>query len=274
LEALFAHTYLLLFGKLAVGGLIAMAIPPFAEMERGFYKSTAAVYLACALLLLAGQITLRASYGADAPVTVAGLLCWGAFSALLLLYFISLFLEIPPLRARSFALASLTGIAALAVTSVAHVPDGAGVIAALAFAGSAISGALVTGASSTGMLLGHWYLIDTGLELEPLHRMTSFYRTTLRAEIVVVVLAIAITWLAGGIFDDGLKAAFGERFGLLVVARAAAWGLALVLAELIRRTLAIPQTMAATGLFYIAALVVAVGEIAAHWLLFRTGLPF
>ena len=47
----------------------------------------------------------------------------------------------------------------------------------------------------------------------------------------------------------------------------------MVLMHLIGRTLAIPQTMAATGLFYIQALVVAVGEICGHWLLFRTGLP-
>jgi len=46
-----------------------------------------------------------------------------------------------------------------------------------------------------------------------------------------------------------------------------------VLFILIEKTLEIPQTMAATGLFYIAALGAAVGEIASHWLLFRTGIP-
>ncbi|HYC53414.1 MAG TPA: hypothetical protein VEL28_00530 [Candidatus Binatia bacterium] len=274
MEALFAHTYLLLFGKLAVGGLIAMAVPPFAEMERGFYKSTSAVYLACAMLLVAGQATLRATYGADAPVTIAGLLAWSLFALLLTAYFVSLFLEIPWLRARSFALACLLGLAALAITAAAHVPAGAGVAATLAFMIAALSGAFVTGASSTGMLLGHWYLIDTGLDLEPLHRMTAFYRRSLRAEIVAIAAAITLVWLLGDKFAQGIAAAFGERFGILVVARVALWGLALLLAELIRRTLAIPQTMAATGLFYIAALVVAVGEIAGHWLLFRTGLPF
>ncbi|HYB97634.1 MAG TPA: hypothetical protein VEC57_00725 [Candidatus Limnocylindrales bacterium] len=274
MEALFAHTYLLLFGKLAVGGLIAMAVPPFAEMERGFYKSTCAVYLLCALLLVAGQATLRATYGADAPVTIAALLSWCAFSAVLGVYFVSLFLDLAWLRARAFAIASLLGLLALAITAASHVPAGAGVSATIAFAVAALSGAFVTGASSTGMLLGHWYLIDTGLDLQPLHRMTAFYRASLRAEIVAIFFAITVVWLGGDTFDAGLQAAFGERFGILVFARVALWALALVLAELIRRTLAIPQTMAATGLFYIAALVVAVGEIAAHWLLFRTGLPF
>ena len=41
----------------------------------------------------------------------------------------------------------------------------------------------------------------------------------------------------------------------------------------LRPTDAETQTMAATGLFYLEALVVLVGQIAGHWLLFRTGLP-
>jgi hypothetical protein len=59
----------------------------------------------------------------------------------------------------------------------------------------------------------------------------------------------------------------------LVVGRIVAWVLAAILLLLIRKTLEIPQTMAATGLFYIEALVGAVGQILALWLLFRTGLP-
>ena len=53
----------------------------------------------------------------------------------------------------------------------------------------------------------------------------------------------------------------------------ATWGLGLLVLSLIARTLAIPQTMAATGLFYVAALIAAVGQICSHWLLFRTQLP-
>jgi len=42
---------------------------------------------------------------------------------------------------------------------------------------------------------------------------------------------------------------------------------------MIHRTLQIPQTMAATGLFYIAILFVMVGEILGRLILFRTSLP-
>jgi hypothetical protein len=47
----------------------------------------------------------------------------------------------------------------------------------------------------------------------------------------------------------------------------------LLLAYMIWRTLQIPQTMAATGLFYIAVLSALVGEFLGRFILFRTGLP-
>src|SRR5439155_1310165 len=48
---------------------------------------------------------------------------------------------------------------------------------------------------------------------------------------------------------------------------------ALGLGFMIHRTLQIPQTMAATGLFYIAILFVLVGELLGRLILFRTSLP-
>ena len=48
---------------------------------------------------------------------------------------------------------------------------------------------------------------------------------------------------------------------------------ALGVAWLIHRTLQIPQTMAATGLFYIAILAVLVGEMLGRLILCRTSLP-
>jgi hypothetical protein len=56
----------------------------------------------------------------------------------------------------------------------------------------------------------------------------------------------------------------------LVVGQAAP----LILAWMIWRTLLIPHTMAATGLFYMALLGVFVGEILGRQILALTGLPF
>jgi hypothetical protein len=166
----------------------------------------------------------------------------------------------------------IAGFVAIAVTAAAYVPDDASAAAALPYVLGASAGAAVSGAAVTGMLLGHWYLIETGLDLTPLERMLAYCRACLVLEIAVVTIGALALWLAPA-WDDAFVAAFGSRHVWLVAGRAAAWALACVLVVLIGRTLAIPQTMAATGLFYIQALTVAVGEIFAHWLLFRTSLP-
>ena len=41
----FAECYLLIFGQLAVGGIAGLAVPPFQVIERGFYKSSAGIFL-------------------------------------------------------------------------------------------------------------------------------------------------------------------------------------------------------------------------------------
>ena len=52
----FSACFLLVFGQLAVGGLAALAVPPFALLERGFYKSSAGVFVGCAVVYLSGTL--------------------------------------------------------------------------------------------------------------------------------------------------------------------------------------------------------------------------
>jgi hypothetical protein len=274
LEVLFAHTYLILFGKLAAGGLLALAVPPFFEVERGFYRSTAAVYLALGYAMAGGEAYLLARYGASRAVTLPSLIAWLAFVALFSAYVATLFIERPRLRARLYPAAVAAGMIALAINAAAYVPENTSFFAQLLFAACMWTGAACVGAAVTGMLLGHWYLIETGLDLLPLERMLAFCRACVRAQLIVIPLAALILWLwPAQRWHEALAAAFSDRFLVLIVGRAAAWASALILLALIGRTLAIPQTMAATGLFYIQALTLTVGEILGHWLLFRTGLP-
>jgi hypothetical protein len=274
LETLFAHTYLLLFGKLAVGGMLALAVPAFHELERGFYKSSAAIFLGAAVAMAGGDVYLLANSDAPGVISATATTLWVIFAALFSAYFVTLFVEFPFLRARLFPLSIFVGLAALAVTGWQYRPETAGLISGIPYALVPLTGAAALGGAASGMLLGHWYLIDVDLELDPLLRMYSFCRVTLVVEVAVVALAAVALWgWPGAPLDDGFKTAFGDAQGLLTLARAAAWSLSLVLLVLIGKTLEIPQTMAATGLFYIYATTVAVGEIIGHWLLFRTGLP-
>ncbi len=274
LEVTFAHTYLLLIGKLAAGGLLSLAVPPFFEVERGFFRSTAAVYLGLAWLMAAGEAYLFFAFAPGTPVTVAALAWWTTFACLFSAYVFTLFVDLPVARARSFPAAVFAGAIALGTTAAAYTPAQAGPAASVPYVAAMLAGAAIAGASVTGMLLGHWYLIETGLDLAPLQRILRYCRACLRAEVLVVTLgALGLYAMYGDLLAESFAAALSSRFSLLVVGRVSAWLLAALLLHLIARTLAIPQTMAATGLFYIEALVVAVGEILGHWLLFRTNLP-
>ncbi len=60
----FAACFILVFGELAWGGLFALAIPPFFNVERGFYKSSASVYLAASITTAVGLGLLALRGGA------------------------------------------------------------------------------------------------------------------------------------------------------------------------------------------------------------------
>ena len=272
MEGLFAHTYLLLFGKIAVGGLLSLAVPPFHELERGYFRSTGAVYLATGAIMAAGVAYLAQRQPPTASWVETG--AWILFVVLFAAYYATLFVELPFMRARLFPLAVLTGFVAVSTTATTYVPASVNGLAGFSFVIASLAGAAVVGSGVSGMLLGHWYLIESGLDLSPLTRMLAYCRYCLAAEVVAVVIAALLLWAwPGSSWDQGFANATSARFAPLLIGRVACWGLAALLLELIRRTLAIPQTMAATGLFYIEALVVTVGQIIAHWLLFRTGLP-
>jgi len=134
--------------------------------------------------------------------------------------------------------------------------------------------ALLLGAVTTGMLLGHWYLIDSGLTLEPFWRVLRFFVFMLGIQAALIVVAAGLIEIAGSAESvDGLTRLLSEHRVLLIVRILLSPAGAAGLAWMIWKTLKIPQTMAATGLFYIAILAVLVGEMMSRFILFRTALP-
>jgi hypothetical protein len=55
---LFARCFLLVFAQLYIGGMLALSVPPFHGIARGFYKSTAGLYIGAGILALGGRLTL------------------------------------------------------------------------------------------------------------------------------------------------------------------------------------------------------------------------
>lgn len=261
---LFARCFLLVFCQMGVGGLLSLAVPPFHELERGFFKSSGGVFLFASLVGGLGTTWLWLTRDASGigPLEAA---LWVLHAGLFAAYLATLWGESMATRARLFTAALLCGIVALA-TSAWSLAAGQGVtVHALAVA-NALVGAAALGAVTTGMLIGHWYLIDTGMEIEPFRRCFRWFVGTLSAELACIA-ALAL-YLA--LFPPDALAEHAPLFALRVLLGPAA---ALAIALMIHRVLLIPQTMAATGLFYIATLAVLVGEILGRYFTFRTGLP-
>lgn len=274
----FAACFILVFGELAWGGLFALSIPPFFNVERGFYKSSASVYLAASLItatglgLLAARGTETAGPGSASLWTACAL--WALSSIAVALYLYTLWTENGLLRARSYALGLGLGLIALVVNAILLMPPGFGAITAVAYGLTAVTSSLVLGLVSCAMLFGHWYLIDLEMPVDYLRTFIRLLAIVLVADLVALLLTIGLCAMLGSaVARVAVNELFAAHLGLLVVRLLLGPVTTIVLVWLCWQTLKIPQTMAATGLLYIAVMSVLVGEMLGRFILFRTAIP-
>ncbi len=271
MDILFPRTFLLVFAQLSVGGLFCLSIPPFHDMDRGYYKSSAFVFWGIGTLATLGHVALWRRPGASEVGGLGGfeIALWCVFCLFSGAYLASLWNEYVILRARFFTAAWLVGVAALVTSAGTFASASELPLAAVVYPTSFVLSALVLGTAGSGMLLGHWYLIDRDLSLTPLWNILRFYGYCLVAQIAFTAAGCAVlVWSGGG------HPAFWNDYSWVLLGRLAISPVGTAaLALMIRRTLQIPQTMAATGLFYIAILGAIVGELLGRYLLFRTGFP-
>jgi len=266
------------FAELAFGGMVAIAVPPFFKVERGFYKSSAAVYLGAALVPAVGFALLAMRRPEpQAPAAVALWIdsaLWIAFCAAVAIYMFTLWTDLGLLRARSYLATLLIGLSAVIISALTLKPADFGLLAAAGYALGAIFSAAVLGLASGGMLFGHWYLIDPNLPVDYLRTIVRLLGIALVAELAVLMAIVAMMGLLGGqASSDAVATLLGSDWILLTMRLLLGPVASIVLAWMTWQTLKIPQTMAATGLLYIAVMSVLVGELMGRFILFRTALP-
>lgn len=272
----FAHSFLLIFAQLALGGLFGLSIPGFHEIERGFFKSTGCVYLGCGWAFFLGKTSLVWSSQAG---TVRGIYGWEiglwlVFCCGFSVYVFSLWGEAVVLRARAYLLALAVGLVALTVSASAYCNAPFVSVETIVYPLSLLLSALMLGAVATGLSLGHWYLIELDLSLDPFRRTFNFYAGTLLVHLGVLLGAVGLLLVIGEPASvDRLASLWTDHQALLWMRLGLGPLASLPIAGMIWRTLQIPQTMAATGLFYVAILAAIVGEFLGRFLLFRTALP-
>lgn len=119
-----------------------------------------------------------------------------------------------------------------------------------------ITSSCLLGFTVTAMLLGHWYLNVPGMKLKPLK--------VLLIGMAFALACRALTSAAGWTVDTG-SVSWELRSGVLFSLRWIA-GIAAVavLCWMAWQTLRIPNTQSATGILYVAVILVFVGELSSH----------
>jgi hypothetical protein len=265
------------FGELAFGGIFALSIPPFFNVERGFYKSSASVYLAAALITAIGLGCLAFRGGAhNGPSAVSlwvGATLWTLASLSLGGYLYTLWTENGLLRARFYLASLVLGLVAVIASVSLLMPRDFGVVGAVTYALTAVTSSLMLGLVSCAMLFGHWYLIDLEMPVDYIRSFVRILGIVLIADLVALGLAITLPILVGGPSAAAVHELFTSHLGLLTVRILLGPIATIILVWMCWQTLKIPQTMAATGLLYIAVMSVLVGEMLGRFILFRTAVP-
>ena len=272
----FSSSFLIFFYQIALGGLLALAGTPFHEIERAFYKSTAGVLYVIALIGMWGKSSFYLqSLGQQFSWAVSlEVFFHGAFILSFTYYMISLWGERQAFRARSFASTILSGVVGLVLSTLSFHSSGIFSIETLLYPVTFLLSALLLGSVTVGMLIGHWYLIDTGQSLDPFVRIYKFFVVALLLQAAYFLLVLALLYFHGAPhFDAGLARLWRNHSTLLTLRVLVGQIAPLILSGMIWRTLQIPHTMAATGLFYMALLGVFVGEILGRQILALTSLP-
>lgn len=141
---------------------------------------------------------------------------------------------------------------------------GPAALSVLAF--SALLGGLLIGSINNAMILGHFFLMIKGLPLE----------TLVRAGRLVAVVVVAKITLFGAVliwWDGASDVLLGPE--IVWTAWRVMFGFVgpLVLLWMVKDTVRLKHTQAATGLLYVAVAFALMGELAAVYLELATGLP-
>lgn len=130
----------------------------------------------------------------------------------------------------------------------------------LTFVADHVAGSFVLGTFMAAMLLGHWYLNNPGMKLEPLRRLVGLCAAALVVRALLSTAGMAYLGSAGQLPSGTIGWSFLAFRWLagLVGPAAMAW--------LTWETLKIPNTQSATGILYAAVTLTFLGELTSQLL--------
>ncbi len=248
----------LFFAHLGIGLLACLLLVPLRRLGRQFFAF--ATGLALAFLLLAAAT--RSSHAT--ATNLALWVCIGMAAA----HLASLRFRARPLSMVLLGGAVIAGGAALVQEAVALAAHPAAHASAPLLCAHFATAALVTGAVTLDMILGHFYLVIPNLSFGPLRRLTLVFAAALALRIAVIAWTLTGSWdfWAAAWRTDATR--FLLEYGFFLTLRVVFGVLGpAILAYLIWECVRIRSNQSATGILYVATAIVLIGEIAAKYFL-------
>ncbi|MEA2636604.1 MAG: hypothetical protein QOJ33_1584 [Chloroflexota bacterium] len=259
----------LILAETAVGGVATVAYLRLAGgLTPGFLKFIAGTY--AILGVLAFLVVLAAPPGSyhrllaiNQPAANALVFLQGCFVLALVVNAVISWRGKGPSTASSALTLLAAGLVLAAIAAAfwpmaGSPPNGAGIALMVALS------AAVLGSATTGMLLGHWYLVTPALTNLPLLRAIGVLLLSLVLQAVVVPLTLSGVGRGSG----SLTHALGLSPVLSVLWALGSVILPLVAAGLALATCRLRSFMSTTGLLYLAMIVILPGQLLGQLLLF------
>jgi hypothetical protein len=172
-------------------------------------------------------------------------------------------------RVAELVLGGIAGVCGLAVlgslAAVVSIPTWGFPLVLASF----VLGAIAVGAVTNGMILGHWYLVTPRLPEQPLREITGLLVVVLVVQALFIVLALLLPHdtIHGSVHTGILSNLF---FWLRV---SLGLGFPAVLGWMAYDSSGARAMQSATGLLYLAMVLVICGEVVANGLLFVSAVP-
>ncbi len=140
-----------------------------------------------------------------------------------------------------------------------------------------LAAAAILGTVLLAMVFGHWYLVIPKLSIDHLMKLTKVLMGTVLLRMISVVVTLGLIKLEPSLsLKTVLSVLMVSLFpGLFFWTRLICGIIApIILAVMIHSTVQIKHTQAATGLLYVAVIVLLLGEFMSKFLVFDVQLPF
>ncbi|MFQ5598447.1 MAG: hypothetical protein ACE5GK_10400 [Nitrospiria bacterium] len=258
----------LVFGQLAVGGAFLLTLPSLETVGIGFFRTNGLVFFLTVVL----GLSLFPIEWSEWTAVFQHLDAFGiiflfflAFSFILFIYNLRLWFHHPYHSRLLLYSASALGTIAIVATAGYYLPQSSGWLRTLSLSAYFLISSLLLGAGVLGMLLGHSYLTRPDLSIVPLRNLAKLFMILVFIE-AAFALASLIVLAPTQRLQNALYLRSFEGLYLWIRILIGILG-PLILAPMIHQTVKERATMSATGLLYVAMMMIIIGEIFSRFFL-------